>query len=118
MTDAGSVEPHMLSTSIELPGFRIRQSHGVVHGVAMSAHGIASVAGLSGLQLAQWSALCEEMQGEASSRLRQHAHAAGANAVVSVRYDVNEPLPRVTRVTAHGTAVSATPSIDRESDGL
>ncbi len=54
--------------------------------------------------------LAEAGRQEAFEQLVEHAKAAGANAILAMRYDATEIMPGVTEVLAYGTAVVVEPA--------
>ncbi len=105
-----SVSPHMVTTALELPGFRITRNLGIVRGIVVRSRNIFVNTGaffqmLVGGNITAWTNLCEQTRREAFDILIQHATELGANAIVSTRYDATEIASGVTEVLAYGTAV-------------
>ena len=104
------VEPMMVTTSIELPGYRIVRNFGIVRGIIVRSRSLLGSIG-AGLQtivggnITLLTELCEKTREEAYELMLQHAAEHGANAVVAVRYDATEVMQGVTEVLAYGTAV-------------
>ena len=100
----------MVTTALELPGFRIVRNHGVVRGIVVRSRSIFGTIG-AGLQtvlggnITLLSQLCEKTRQDAFDMMIQHAAEHGANAIVAARYDANELMQGVTEVLAYGTAV-------------
>lgn len=104
------IDQHMVTTSIELQGYRILRHLGVVRGITVRSRSIlGNIAGglqsLVGGRLSIYVELCEKAREEAFRELLQHADERGANAIISVRYDANEVTDGITEVLAYGTAV-------------
>ncbi len=104
------IDPAMITTNIELNGYQIIRSLGVVRGITVRSRSIlGSVAGgiqsLIGGRLSIYVELCETTREEAFQHMMQHAFERGANAVINMRYDANEVMNGVTEVLAYGTAV-------------
>ena len=100
----------MVTTSWELPGYRIVHNLGVVRGVTVRSRSVvgnfaAGVQSLFGGNISILTTLCEHARAEAFDLMLQHASAMGANAVVSMRYDATEIMQGATEVLAYGTAV-------------
>jgi len=100
----------MVTTSWELPGYRIVHNLGVVRGVTVRSRSVvgnfaAGVQSLFGGNISILTTLCEHARAEAFDLMLQHANAMGANAVVSMRYDATEIMQGATEVLAYGTAV-------------
>jgi uncharacterized protein YbjQ (UPF0145 family) len=108
------INPSMVTTNIELNGYRITKSLGVVRGITVRSRSLfGNIAGgfqtLFGGRISIFVELCEKTREEAFQQLLQHAFDKGANAIINVRYDANEVLGGVTEVLAYGTAVVAEP---------
>ncbi len=115
-----SVSPQMVTTTFELPGYRIRQTLGVVRGIVVRSRNLfvnigAAFQTLVGGNITAWSQLCEQARAEAFDIMIQHATEIGANAIVGARYDATEISSGVTEVLAYGTAVVVDPL---DADGL
>lgn len=99
----------MVSTTFELPGYRVVRTLGVVRGIVVRSRSIfgtvgASLQTLIGGNITLLSNLCEKTRNEAFDLMLQHAGELGANAVVGARYDATEVMQGVTEVLAYGTA--------------
>lgn len=105
-----SVSPNMITTTFELPGYRIAKTIGLVRGVTVRSRSIlgtigASLETLVGGNITLFEEMCEKTREEALELMMQHAAQEGANAVIGVRYDATEVMQGVTEVLAYGTAV-------------
>jgi uncharacterized protein YbjQ (UPF0145 family) len=114
-----SVSDHMVTTTFELPGYRIQRNLGVVRGIVVRSRSIianlgASLQTLVGGNITAWTKLCEETRAEAFNIMIQHASEIGANAIIGVRYDATEIATGATEVLAYGTAVMVE-AIDKTS---
>ena len=104
------VEPMMVTTSTELPGYRILRNFGIVRGIVVRSRSLLGTIG-AGLQtiiggnITLLTELCEKTREDAYELMLQHAAEHGANAVVTMRYDATEIMQGVTEVLAYGTAV-------------
>jgi uncharacterized protein YbjQ (UPF0145 family) len=101
---------NMITTTFDLPGYRIARSLGVVRGITVRSRSVVGnmVGGLQtifGGNISIYTELCENAREEAFNLMAQHADAMGANAIVAVRYDANDVMDGVTEVLAYGTAV-------------
>src|SRR5207248_10238745 len=101
---------HMVSTTFELPGYRVVRTLDLVRGIAVRSHSIfgtigASLQTLVGGNITLLTNLCEKTRGEAFDLMLQHADELGANAVFGARYDATQIMQGVTEVLAYGTAV-------------
>jgi uncharacterized protein YbjQ (UPF0145 family) len=104
------VESVMVTTSQELPGYRIVRNYGIVRGIIVRSRSLLGSIG-AGLQtilggnITILTELCENTREEAYELMMQHAAEHGANAVIAMRYDATEVMQGVTEVLAYGTAV-------------
>ena len=104
------VETMMVTTSQELPGYRIVRNFGIVRGIIVRSRSLLGSIG-AGLQtiiggnITILTELCENTREEAYELMMEHAAEHGANAIVAMRYDATEIMQGVTEVLAYGTAV-------------
>lgn len=104
------LETMMVTTSQELPGYRIVRNYGIVRGIIVRSRSLLGSIG-AGLQtilggnITILTELCENTREEAYELMMQHAVEHGANAVIAMRYDATEVMQGVTEVLAYGTAV-------------
>ena len=104
-----------VTTTFELPGYRIKRNLGVVRGIVVRSRSLVGTLG-AGLQtivggnISIFSKLCEQTRSEAFEIMIQHAGELGANAIVGARYDATDIMQGVTEVLAYGTAVVVEPS--------
>jgi uncharacterized protein YbjQ (UPF0145 family) len=111
-----SVNPGMVTTAFELPGYKISRNLGLVRGIRVRSRSIFGTIGASlqtvvGGNITLFETMCEETREQALELMMAHASERGANAVVGVRYDATEIMQGVTEVIAYGTAVQ----VDRSS---
>jgi uncharacterized protein YbjQ (UPF0145 family) len=105
--------PHnMTTTTFDIPGCRIVTNVGVVRGVVVRSRSIvgtfgASLQSLVGGNISIFTELAERTRRQAFETMLTQAAAAGANAVIGVRYDANEMMKGVTEVLCYGAAVVA-----------
>jgi uncharacterized protein YbjQ (UPF0145 family) len=107
-----TVMPTMVTTTFDLPGYRIAKTLGLVRGVTVRSRSIfgtigASLETLVGGNITLFEEMCEKTREQALELMLAHAAERGANAVVGVRYDATEVMQGVTEVIAYGTAVQA-----------
>ena len=105
------INPHLVTTALELPGYRAVKNFGVVRGIVVRSRSIvgnigAALQTLVGGNITLYTELCEKAREDAFRLMLEHAAALGANALISVRYDANEVAAGVTEVLAYGTAVT------------
>jgi len=108
------MEHNMVSTTFDVPGYRIVQSYGMVRGITVRSRNVISNIGaqfrsLAGGKIGAFVKLCEDAREEAYSDLLVHAESLGANAIVGFRYDANDIMDGITEVLAYGTAVRVEP---------
>jgi uncharacterized protein YbjQ (UPF0145 family) len=101
---------NMVVTTLDLPGYRVVRSLGLVRGIIVRSRSIfgtigASLQTLAGGNITLFTEMCEKTREDALELMLQHAAERGANAVIAMRYDANEVMQGVTEVLAYGTAV-------------
>jgi uncharacterized protein YbjQ (UPF0145 family) len=106
------IDPKLITTSQELPGYRVTRNLGVVRGIIVRSRSIvgnigASLQTLFGGNITIYTELCEKARDDAHRLMVEHAGQLGANAIIGVRYDATEIADGVTEVLAYGTAVYA-----------
>ena len=104
------IDQTMVTTNIELSGYRIVKNLGVVRGITVRSRSIfgnigAGLQTLVGGKISIYVDLCEKTREEAFQQMMLHADQRGANAIISMRYDANEVINGVNEVLAYGTAV-------------
>src|SRR5258705_11057953 len=104
------IDAKMITTALELPGYRVTRNLGVVRGIIVRSRSIvgnigASLQTLVGGNISIYTNLCEKAREDAHRLMVEHAAQLGANAIIGVRYDANKMTPRVTEILAYGTAV-------------
>lgn len=109
-----SVSHHMVTTTFEIPGFRITRNLGIVRGIVVRSRNVfvnigAVFQSLAGGNITAWTKLCEQTRSDAFEIMIQHATELGANAVIGARYDTTELAKGITEVLAYGTAVIIEP---------
>ena len=106
----GRVDTAMVTTALELPGYRIVRNLGIVRGIIVRSRSLignlgAALQTIIGGNITLLTNLCERTREDAFELMLQHAGEHGANAVVSMRYHATEVMQGVTEVLAYGTAV-------------
>lgn len=107
---SGMLPHNMVSTSFDLPGYRVVRTLGIVRGIVVRSRSIfgsigAGLQTLIGGNITLLTNLCEKTRNDAFDLMLQHAAQMGANAVIGARYDATEVMQGVTEVLAYGTAV-------------
>ncbi|HMM67754.1 MAG TPA: YbjQ family protein [Dokdonella sp.] len=100
----------MVTTALELPGYRITRSLGVVRGLTVRSRSIVGnlVGGLHALfggNITVYTTLCEQTRAETYQLMLRQARMLGANAIVGMRCDATELMPGMAEVLCYGTAV-------------
>ena len=108
------VNMNMITTLLEMPGYRVVRNLGMVRGIVVRSRSIFGTLGASlqtivGGNISLFTSMCEKTREDALELMMQHAAEHGANAVLGVRYDANEVMQGVTEVLAYGTAVFVEP---------
>lgn len=104
------VDAGMVTSGLELPGYRIVRNFGIVRGIVARSRSLignlgAALQTIWGGNITLLTNLCERTREDAFELLLQHAGEHGANAVIGMRYDARAVLQGVTEVLAYGTAV-------------
>ena len=105
-----SVDPRLVTTAFDIPGYRATACLGVVRGITVRSRSIfgnigAGLQTLVGGNITLYTTLCEKARSDAFDLMLEHPAEIGANAVIGARYDANEVTAGVTEVLAYGTAV-------------
>ena len=112
--ERGTVPHEMVTTTLELDGYQVIKSLGVVRGITVRSRSVignigAALQTLVGGNITILTSLCEKARAEAFELMVEHAAELGANAVLAARYDATEVMQGVTEVLAYGTAVYVEP---------
>jgi uncharacterized protein YbjQ (UPF0145 family) len=104
----------LIVTTNDIPGHRVVNTLGVVRGITVRSRNaisdmVGGVQSMLGGRVGAYVKLAEAARQEAYEDLVDHARAAGANAILAMRYDANEIMPGITEVLAYGTAVVVEP---------
>jgi len=101
----------MLLSNLELvPGRRVLKHLGLVQGSTVRAKHVgkdlfAGLKNIVGGELKAYTELLQESREEATQRMVQQAEAAGANAILNVRYATSSITAGAAEIFAYGTAV-------------
>jgi len=112
---ATRLDDAMVTTAMELPGFRVVRSLGVVRGITVRSRSIVGNF-LGGLQtifggnITIYTQLCEQARAEPYRDMSNHARMLGANAIIAMRYDATDVMTGLTEVLCYGTAVIVEPT--------
>jgi uncharacterized protein YbjQ (UPF0145 family) len=104
----------MVTTALELPGYRIIRNLGVVRGITVRSRSIVGnffggIQSLFGGNITIYTSLCEQARSDTYKLMCQHANGLAANAIVAMRYDATDLMAGLTEVLCYGTAVVVEP---------
>ena len=105
----------MITTALELPGYRIVTNLGLVRGIIVRSRSVVGnfvggIQSLFGGNITIYTELCEQARQDTYRDMVVHARQKGANAIIAVRYDATELMPGLTEVLCYGTAVVVEPA--------
>ena len=105
----------IVTTTNDLPGYRVVAMQGVVRGVIVRSRSVignigAGLQSLFGGDITIFTKLADDARQQAYDRMVEQATHAGANAIIAMRYDANEIMDGVTEVLAYGAAVVVEPA--------
>lgn len=111
---ARDIQPVLIVTTNDIPGYRITKVHGDVFGLIVMARNYFSNMGASfrtlvGGEVAGYTTLLVDSRNQARDRMWREARARGANAIVAMRFDCNEIGGIMSEIAAYGTAVTVEP---------
>lgn len=111
---SSTLSDSMVTTALELPGYRITRSLGLVRGITVRSRSIVGnfmggIQTLFGGNITIYIELCEQARQETYRDMKQHAKELGGNAIIAVRYDATELMAGLTEVLCYGTAVVVEP---------
>ncbi|GAC1413196.1 MAG: YbjQ family protein [Candidatus Doudnabacteria bacterium] len=114
MEKATTIAHNMVTTGLELSGYKITKNLGVSRGIIVRSRSIIGTIGagfqsLVGGNISIFTELCEQTREESFDLMLEHASQLGANAVIATRYDATEISQGITEVLAYGTAVLVEP---------
>jgi len=115
MSDGDPIGGLPMTTALELPGLRIRESLGVCYGLVVRSMGFtggvaASFKALRRGEITEYTQLLEDSRRHAIDRMVDNARLLGAEAIVAVRFDSSEIGQQFTEIVAYGTAVMVAPA--------
>ena len=88
------IDPAHVTTAFELPHARIIRNIGLVRGIVVRSRSIVGSIGASlqtivGGNITLYTEMCERARSDAFRLMLEHAAETGANALISVRYDIS-----------------------------
>jgi uncharacterized protein YbjQ (UPF0145 family) len=100
----------LLATTESVAGMRVVTTIGLVYGTvtratSMSSRVSASLKGMLGGELEEYTATLAQSREQALDRMRVHARELGANAVLGVRFATADVADGAAEIVAYGTAV-------------
>ena len=104
----------LVVTTNDVPGYRVDRVIGEIFGLTVRSRNIGSQIGagfksLAGGELRGLTKTLVQSRNQAMDRLVEQARARGANAVLTMRFDVTEAGGNGTEICAYGTAVVISP---------
>lgn len=104
----------IISTAPFVAGHRVVETRGQVFGLVVRSRGltgnlVASLRSLVGGEIHEYTALLEDTRRQAIDRMVANATLAGANAIISMRFDSSELAGTMSEIVAYGTAVVVIP---------
>ena len=104
----------MVTTAMELPGYRVVRSLGLVRGITVRSRSIignflGGLQAMPGGNITIYTELCEQARSATYLDMVQHARMLGGNAIIAVRYDATDVMAGLTEVLCYGTAVVVEP---------
>ena len=105
----------IVTTTENIPGYRVTAVMGEIFGLTVRTRSIggnmaAGFRSIVGGEVKSYVKLLEDARREATDRMVASATAAGANAVVMMRFDSSEIGQTMSEVVAYGTAVVVEPA--------
>lgn len=106
----------ILATTESIAGMRVTKTLGLVYGTvtratSMSNRVSASIKGMLGGEMEEYTATLAQTREQALDRLRDHARDLGANAVIAVRFATSDVADNAAEIVAYGTAVVIAPLV-------
>jgi uncharacterized protein YbjQ (UPF0145 family) len=103
------VAPEMITSGLELPGYRLVENKGIVRGIVVRSRSVVgsffgSLQSMLGGNITIYSEMCEHARRDAFELMLDEAKGHRANAVIGFRYDATELGEGMTEVLAYGTA--------------
>ena len=98
-------------TTPYVAGHRVTETKGMVFGLVVRSRGLggnimASLRSLGGGEIHEYTSMLEDTRRQALDRLVQNATLAGANAILSMRFDSSELANTMSEIVAYGHATA------------
>jgi uncharacterized protein YbjQ (UPF0145 family) len=100
----------IIATTEGVAGYEVTEVLGTAFGVVVRARGIggdimASLKGLVGGEVTQYTQMVEDGRKQAMDRMVKNAAAMGADAVIMMRFDSGDIGQNMSEIVSYGTAV-------------
>lgn len=100
----------LVTTTENIKGYEVTEVLGTAFGVVVRARGLggdilASLKGLVGGEIKQYTQMIEDARRQALDRMVQNAHMMGADAIIMMRFDSGDIGSNMSEIVAYGTAV-------------
>ena len=101
----------IVTTTHEIPGFKITKVHGMVRGNTIRARHIgkditAVLRNVAGGEITEYTKMMAEAREQAIDRMLEEAEALGANAVLGARFQTSMIQAGAAEMLCYGTAVT------------
>jgi uncharacterized protein YbjQ (UPF0145 family) len=100
----------LVTTTENIKGYEVTEILGTAFGVVVRARGlggdiVASLKGLVGGEVKQYTQMIEDARRQALDRMVKNAHEMGGDAIVMMRFDSGDIGTNMSEIVAYGTAV-------------
>ncbi|CAH8772477.1 YbjQ family protein [Paenibacillus dendritiformis] len=104
----------IVATTENIPNYEVIEVIGTAFGVVVRARGIggdimASLKGLVGGEVKQYTQMIEDARRQAMDRMIENAHAMGGDAITMMRFDSGDVAQNMSEIVAYGTVVKLRP---------
>jgi len=105
----------IVATTENIAGYHVKETKGQVFGDVVRSRGLAgnlmaSLRGIVGGEITEYTQLLEQTRRHAVDRMVQNAQTMGANAILMMRFDSSEIGMRMSEIVAYGTAAIIEPA--------
>jgi uncharacterized protein YbjQ (UPF0145 family) len=106
----GGVEPVIVTTMNDIPGYEVDEVYGEVMGLTVRSRNLGSQIGaglksIIGGELKGMTKALVDSREQVMQRMAEEAEAKGANAIIAMRFDTSDMGGQWTEICAYGTAV-------------
>ncbi len=104
----------IVTTTSQVPGYRIVESHGLVRGNTIRARHIgrdilALLRNLAGGEVLEYTKMLAEAREQAIDRMLEETDDLGGNAIIAVRFQTSMVMAGAAEMLCYGTAVTIEP---------